>query len=80
MANDPRRFQYTKGSDLGSTSGNPLAETVLQIYADGVGYVLWNDQPLSRSPKTKVPELHAHAKGRCMLPAGLSKCSVHQAW
>ena len=70
---DLGRFQYTKGADLGATSGNPLAETLLQIYSGeaGVGYVLWNDQPLSKSPKTKVPELHAHAKGAPMSLAPL---------
>ena len=67
------RFQYTEGADLGSVSGNPLAETVSQIYGAGVGYVLWNDQPLSKSPHTRViPQLHAHAKG---LPKSLAAVS-----
>ena len=65
---------YSEDSDLASTSNNPLAETVLQIYQEGVGYVLWNDQPLSKNPKIKVPEesLHAHAKGPPMFLAAVS--------
>ena len=83
MTHFPRtaRFKYTAEADMSSTSGNPLAETMLQIYAEGVGYVLWNDQPLSKSPRTKVPELHAHAKGLTMFLAnlGLSGVQVHAA-
>lgn len=62
------RFQFTNGVDLGATkarSGSPLAETMLQIYKNDVGYVLWNDQPLSKG-KARIPKLHAHAKGLCM--------------
>ena len=37
--------RFEQGDDLASESGNPLADTMLQIYdASDVGYVVWNDQ------------------------------------
>ncbi|EIE21228.1 hypothetical protein COCSUDRAFT_33830 [Coccomyxa subellipsoidea C-169] len=58
------RFTYDPDGDLSTTSGNPLAETVLQIFAQDVGNVIWNDQPGSRAPDTPIVEdFHAHAKG-----------------
>ena len=57
------RFQYNPDLDLSGTSGSHLAETLQQLYSSSnVGYVIWNDQPLSKS-KVKPKALHAHAKG-----------------
>lgn len=58
------RFQYTAGNNLAGTDGNPLAETVKQIYEQSVGMVVWNDQPplgTRKPPGQKDP--HAHSKG-----------------
>ena len=59
--------------DLSTTQDNPLADTLQQIYdpsgsgsPDGVGYVIWNDDPGVRSPsvKRKINQaFHAHSKG-----------------
>ena len=46
--------------DLSSTHDNPLADTLQQIFdpsgsgsPEGVGYVIWNDDPGVRSPSVK---------------------------
>ena len=59
--------------DLSSTHDNPLADTLQQLYdpsgtgsPDGVGYVIWNDDPGVKSPSVKRkinPDFHAHSKG-----------------
>lgn len=55
--------RFEQGDDLASESGNPLADTMLQIYdASDVGYVVWNDQvPGSKGIPPRTP--HAHSKG-----------------
>lgn len=57
---------YDPNGDLSQTSGNPLAETVQQIYTRGIGNVIYNDQPEDKSPSAQAgmdKDFHAHAKG-----------------
>ena len=37
----PPAWAYDPNSHLADTSGNPLAETVQQIYQSGTGYVIY---------------------------------------
>ena len=55
--------RFKQADDLASESGNPLADTMLQIYSSSnVGYVVWNDQvPGSTGRPPRTP--HAHSKG-----------------
>jgi deoxyribonuclease-2 len=62
----PPAWAYDKILELTATNGNPLAETVQQIYGDnGAHYLIYNDQPYRLTkPKVRIdPKYHAHAKG-----------------
>ena len=59
-----RRFRYNQALDISGTSGSHLAETLQPLYSSSnTGYVIWNDQPLTKST-VKPKSLHAHAKGK----------------
>ena len=61
------RFQYNPDLDISGTSKNHLAETMQQLYSGAsTGYVIWNDQPLSKS-SVEPKSLHAHSKGTPLL-------------
>lgn len=68
------RNKFTEPTtDLSLPHDNPLADTLQQIFGpsgsgspDGVGYVIWNDDPGVRSPAVKRKinaDFHAHSKG-----------------
>ncbi|BDA51187.1 Deoxyribonuclease-2-beta [Coccomyxa sp. Obi] len=61
---NPPQWAYDPNSELAATSGNPLANTLQQIYSGGVSYLIYNDQPFDFTPKPKIDgKFHAHAKG-----------------
>jgi hypothetical protein len=73
--------QLNEEADLTAKSGNPLAETVSQVYAEDVWHVAYNDQLWHRTaPGFWTADFKwdesAHAKGDRALPMTPSTCNA----
>lgn len=76
-------YVWLEGTQINGTSDNPAANTLGPLYnsTNGIGYVMWNDEPgPTHCPKGCTSLSLAHAKGKTLPPCTSHlSCSLRQS-